>query len=564
MEKGNALDPNTWLDEYGDYLFRFAVMKLKDAALAEDMVQDTLLSAMAANDSFSSVASVRTWLTAIIKNKMVDHWRRQGREASAADLMDATLEDANLDDFFDMAGRWAEMPNPYPNPDSALASKQFWSIFEHCLSRLKPQQAEVFVAKEIHGMDNEEICEHHSLSASNVWVLMHRARVTKRGWVTPRRNSKGQGQAGGRPFSRGHLYRILSNPIYIGRVAHKELTYAGQHPAIIDEVLWNQVQTQLVDHRSGHKTRGTAKEPGLLAGLVFDDEGERLTSVHSKRVGINKCNHLGDSDKQEPHARCYRYYLSQKLIRESRAQAPYALRVPAQELEQVVIAKLHHFLSDGMEIWKILEQQGLFGGQVVHAILGMARSMADALEIARSAATSSDIITILHKVIDRIVVRRHEVEITLKLGIVFEEAKAASGVWPEAWASPHWDTFRHTVVMPIQIKRSGYAHKIIVEASPHEIKRAVDAGMVKLLSKAHHWFSRLTSGEEISIQQISEQAGISRSYVSKILYLAFLAPDIVKTILRGRHPSSLTVEKLMGSVPLPIDWDEQRKLLGFR
>lgn len=177
MEKGNALDSNTWLEEHGDYLFHFALLKLKDSALAEDMVQDTLISAMTARDSFSPRASVRTWLTTIMKNKMVDHWRRQGREISATDLMDAAGEDASVDEYFDKAGRWADKPNVYPNPDAALESKQFWVVFENCLSRLKPQQAEVFLAKEVHGMDNDEICESMSLSSSNFWVLMHRARI---------------------------------------------------------------------------------------------------------------------------------------------------------------------------------------------------------------------------------------------------------------------------------------------------------------------------------------------------------------------------------------------------
>lgn len=177
MEKGHALNSNTWLDEHGDYLFRFAVSKLKNVALAEDMVQDTLLSAMTAQEGFSVNAAVRTWLTAIMKNKIVDYWRSQGREIAAADLMDGAAEDESLDDFFDRTGRWADMPNVYPNPDSALESKQFWSVFEQCLSKLKPQQAEVFLAKEVHGMANEEISESYSLSSSNIWVLMHRARI---------------------------------------------------------------------------------------------------------------------------------------------------------------------------------------------------------------------------------------------------------------------------------------------------------------------------------------------------------------------------------------------------
>jgi len=116
MGNDKALDTNTWLEDHGDYLFRFALLKLKDTALAEDMVQETLISAMTARNGFSSNASVRTWLTAIIKNKMVDHWRRQGREISVTDLMGNVEEDTSVDDFFDKAGRWTDMPNAYPIP----------------------------------------------------------------------------------------------------------------------------------------------------------------------------------------------------------------------------------------------------------------------------------------------------------------------------------------------------------------------------------------------------------------------------------------------------------------
>ncbi|MEQ1600570.1 MAG: sigma-70 family RNA polymerase sigma factor [Methylophilaceae bacterium] len=178
MTESNMPDSNTWLEEHGDYLFRYAWFRLKDKAWAEDMVQDTLVSAILAKDDFSSKASIRTWLTSILKNKMVDYWRRQGREIAIADLMGDAADENNMDDFFDKAGHWADIPNAYPNPDSALESKQFRGVFEHCLSKLKPQQAEVFIAKEVHGMDNEEISKNYALSASNIWVLMHRARVS--------------------------------------------------------------------------------------------------------------------------------------------------------------------------------------------------------------------------------------------------------------------------------------------------------------------------------------------------------------------------------------------------
>ncbi len=177
MEKTNALHSTMCLEEHADYLFSYAMLRLKNVSLAEDMVQDTLLSALAAQEGFAAQASVRTWLTTILKNRMIDYWRRQGREIPAGDLIGDDKNGDGVDDFFDKAGRWAEMPNVFPDPDAAVESKQFWDVFEHCLSRLKPQQAEVFLFKEIHGMSYEEIREGLALSESNIWVLMHRARI---------------------------------------------------------------------------------------------------------------------------------------------------------------------------------------------------------------------------------------------------------------------------------------------------------------------------------------------------------------------------------------------------
>ena len=177
MERDQQLNPDVLLEEYGDYLFRFAMLKLQNTALAEDMVQETLIAAIASKARYMPNATVRTWLTAIMKNKMIDHWRRLGREISATDLMESTEQEDSVDDFFDRAGRWADRPNLYQNPEQALENKQFWGIFETCVSRLKPQQAEVFLAREVHGMENEEISKSFALSPGNVWVLIHRARV---------------------------------------------------------------------------------------------------------------------------------------------------------------------------------------------------------------------------------------------------------------------------------------------------------------------------------------------------------------------------------------------------
>lgn len=175
--KNDSLNTQTWLDVHGDYLFSYALLRVKDTHVAEDLVQETLLAAVTARNTFSNQSTVRTWLTGILKHKLIDHFRRQGREIVIADLIDQDDGD-HLDHFFEANGRWIDKPESFPDPESVFQQKQFWKVFQDCLSGLRPRQAEVFLAKEIHGMSNEEICKHFSLNPTNVWVLMHRARLS--------------------------------------------------------------------------------------------------------------------------------------------------------------------------------------------------------------------------------------------------------------------------------------------------------------------------------------------------------------------------------------------------
>lgn len=173
---GEDLNVQKWLDNYGDYLYSYAFLKVKDRHVAEDMVQETLLAAIAAKNTFSGQSTIRTWLTGILKHKIVDHFRRQGRMTTIGDLVDQDDED-NLNYFFQNNGNWIEKPESFPTPESALQQKQFWTIFQQCLSGLKPRQAEIFLAREVHDMNNEELCKHFSITSTNAWVLLHRARL---------------------------------------------------------------------------------------------------------------------------------------------------------------------------------------------------------------------------------------------------------------------------------------------------------------------------------------------------------------------------------------------------
>ena len=144
-----------------------------------------------------------------------------------------------------------------------------------------------------------------------------------RSWKTPLRESRRPGGAGDRPFSRGHLYRILGNVIYRGQISHRGATYPGTHPAIIDDALWDAVQAQLAANRNGeHSASATA--PSMLTGLVFDEAGNRFGPTHAKK-----------------ESRRYRYYVS--------AAENDPIRIPAQELEDVVVRELAVCLAD--ELW---------------------------------------------------------------------------------------------------------------------------------------------------------------------------------------------------------------------
>ncbi len=172
----DKLDPHTWLDEHGNYLYSYALLRVKNQHIAEDLVQETLLAAIAAKNSFSNKSSLRTWLIGILKHKLVDHFRRQERNVTFKDLTD---EDDNfLDSFFAKDHHWREKLNVFENPESAFQQQEFWKVFQQCLSRLKPRQAAVFLAKEIDGMNNQDICKRYSINSTNQWVLMHRARLS--------------------------------------------------------------------------------------------------------------------------------------------------------------------------------------------------------------------------------------------------------------------------------------------------------------------------------------------------------------------------------------------------
>lgn len=164
-------------------LLRFARLQLRDAASAEDAVQETLIAALAGAPKFESRASLKTWVFAILRNKIVDLIRLRSREIAASALADdEDGDDALSAELFDRRGHWQKEARPgrWDDPEASFEQQQFWAVFEACLDHLPEKTARVFMMREVLGLDTEEICKETAISASNCWVVLHRARMALR------------------------------------------------------------------------------------------------------------------------------------------------------------------------------------------------------------------------------------------------------------------------------------------------------------------------------------------------------------------------------------------------
>jgi RNA polymerase sigma-70 factor (ECF subfamily) len=170
------------LAEHRPVLFRFALLQLRDQELADDTVQETLLAAWQSSANFEGKAGLRTWLIGILKHKIADHWRRNSREAalSGFDQIDNGEDETDEDAFFMSNGHWNGGPTTWSDPEAALKQQEFWAIYETCQNNLPAKMAQVFMLRELVGLDAEEICREAGISDSNYWVTMHRARLRLR------------------------------------------------------------------------------------------------------------------------------------------------------------------------------------------------------------------------------------------------------------------------------------------------------------------------------------------------------------------------------------------------
>jgi len=181
-KKAIKADPQKWVENYGDMLYQYALPRVNDSVIAEDLVQETFLSALKGLEGYKGEASEKNWLFSILKNKIIDYYRKKATEQAITSMPDLKVVE---DDWFNEDGRWAEnkMPKDWNVSDNPAERKEIQKIINWCKDHLKNLQQHVFTLKYMEDLDSDEICKVLNISSSNYWVLIHRARLQMRDCV---------------------------------------------------------------------------------------------------------------------------------------------------------------------------------------------------------------------------------------------------------------------------------------------------------------------------------------------------------------------------------------------
>jgi site-specific DNA recombinase len=347
---------------------------------------------------------------------------------------------------------------------------------------------------------------------------------------------------GGHKLSRGALYLMLQNRIYRGEITHKGNAYPGEHKPIVDKALWDKVQAVFAENRVDRGTGADAKYPSLLAGLVFDESGERLTPTHAAKKGTR-----------------YRYYVSRSLITGAAKDHSRGRRIPAGNLEKLVIGRLRAFLADEGAMLSAINDRAQNGAEQKRLITRGRRISEELPTLAPDTVRS-----ILTTLVSRIDIRAEHVEIRVYRQSLHDLLQAQSIEQPlaaPATASHPRDILKLKVKTRLQ--RVGREMKLVVHNA--DDRAQADPGLLRIIARAYDFQEKLLRDPNLTVPAIASQERLTIGYLSRLLRLPSLAPDIVSAVINGRHPPQLSAKRLMRlALQLPPDWAEQRKLLDFQ
>ena len=328
---------------------------------------------------------------------------------------------------------------------------------------------------------------------------------------------------GGKAFSRGKLYKVLSNPTYVGEIRHHEACHPGLHQPIVDRVLWDRVQQLLAKNAARQLNRASKADPSPLAGKLFDESGLSLTPTHAVK-----------------NRRRYRYYVSRELHKGDSGSSS-GWRVPAAEIEGTIARSIKNLLSNRVAVTKATENLGLEAHQIM-PIIDQARAWS--LRLQPGAAFGDA----LGNLVERAELKEDGIELLIRLSVTLGS---------NATTESREIVFRH--FERIKIQRRGVEMRLVID---NEVTQStVDPVLLKMVARAHRWFDGLVSGRESSLAAIARREKVSVRFVGRGIRLAFLSPDVVEAIAEGRQPVNLSAETLLKHTRLPSAWTEQSRIL---
>jgi hypothetical protein len=369
-------------------------------------------------------------------------------------------------------------------------------------------------------------------------VRLLKAELDAKGIVSKPRNASDGTRYGEKPLARGALYLMLQNRIYRGETVHKDQSYPGEHEAIVDEALWRKVQSILTENRADRMLGTADKQVSLLSGILFDARGERMSPTHATKNNTR-----------------YRYYVSRPLLAGTIKHS--GQRIPASNLEALVTGRIFNWLGDRAAMLDIIQSYTSDVTTQKRLMVGLEQCLATWLEL-----KADDVRNLMLSIVARIQVHADRIDILLKpISLVRWLGRTDSHAEPTTATRCDTDGPFVTLSIPARLKRVGKEMKILIENGSDST--SPDASLVRVLVRACVIRDRFLADKSATLDEIAKSEGIVPSYVTRLFRLTLLAPDIVSAILAGKHPPELNARKLLDDTRLPLDWNEQRRSLGF-
>ena len=350
------------------------------------------------------------------------------------------------------------------------------------------------------------------------------------GLRSKKRISKTGTKRGDAVFSRGALYCMLQNQIYLGKITHKDAVYQGSHTPIIDQTTFDKAQAQFAENLQGPRTRPRHLEPSLLTGLIFDPDGNRFIPSHANKKGKR-----------------YRYYVSQTVVRPGKTGGAGPMRIPADDIEQLVLDQLTHLLRSPKRLSEMLGHGKPLDSTQLRLLMQSLETMErDTLTAAHRFLTSS---------VTRIVMRPGQVDLLMSRESI---RHLLLGLGDTPVLSEQADDIRLEV--SANVGRCGGEVRIFLPADSRDGRQV--PSLTRAVVRARQWVERMLRGDALDQRSIAKENGLDERYVSRILPLAFLAPDITEAILNGTQSAQLSLDDFPGNIS--HHWEEQRQALAGR